>query len=108
MTWNDSPQDQPSPASEPSERWADPRRLVRRRDGKVFGGVCAGVADYFNVDVTLVRLVTVLLVVTTGVALPAYLLAWLVVPMEGAEQSELERLIGRTGWGARQADGEAA
>ena len=84
MTWNDSP-----------------RRLVRRRHGKVLAGVCAGLADYFGVDVNLVRVITVVLGVMTGVIIPAYLLAWLIIPDEGAEQSEIERLIDRMGIGRR-------
>jgi phage shock protein PspC (stress-responsive transcriptional regulator) len=105
MTWNDSPQDQPSPSS---ESWGQPRRLERRRDGKVFGGVCAGIADYFNVDVTLVRLAAVVLALTTGIAVPAYLVAWLIVPAEGSEQSELEKLLDRSGLGGRPSNRQAA
>jgi phage shock protein PspC (stress-responsive transcriptional regulator) len=81
MTWNESP-----------------RRLVRRRHGKVLAGVCAGVADYLGVDVNAVRVVTVILGLATGVIVPAYLLAWLIVPEEGAERSEIERLMDRMGW----------
>jgi phage shock protein PspC (stress-responsive transcriptional regulator) len=81
MTWNESP-----------------RRLVRRRHGKVLAGVCAGVADYLGVDVNAVRVVTVILGLATGIIVPAYLLAWLIVPEEGAERSEIERLMDRMGW----------
>jgi phage shock protein PspC (stress-responsive transcriptional regulator) len=98
MTWNDPP-----------------RRLVRRREGKVLAGVCSGLADYLGVDVNLVRVLTVVLGVMTGAILPAYLLAWLIVPEEGAERSEVERLIDRMGWGqgrhsgpGHTAGGEAA
>jgi phage shock protein PspC (stress-responsive transcriptional regulator) len=100
MTWNDSPQGSTGSFAG--------RRLVRRQEGKVLAGVCTGLADYFNVDVTLVRLVTVVIGVATGIALPAYLLAWLVVPESGAAQSELERLIDRSGLRSRRTDGEAA
>jgi phage shock protein PspC (stress-responsive transcriptional regulator) len=100
MTSNDFPQDSTGPFSG--------RRLVRRQEGKVLAGVCTGLADYFNVDVTLVRLLTVVLVFATGIALPAYLVAWLVVPEAGADQSELERLIDRSGLRSRRTDGEAA
>jgi phage shock protein PspC (stress-responsive transcriptional regulator) len=75
-----------------------PRRLVRRRHGKVLAGVCAGVADYLGVDVNAVRVVTVILGLATGIIVPAYLLAWLIVPEEGAERSEIERLMDRMGW----------
>ena len=39
------------------------KRLVRRTDDKMIAGVCSGVADYLGVDVTLVRVLTVLLAV---------------------------------------------
>ena len=92
MTWNESP-----------------RRLVRRRPGKVIAGVCTGLADYLGVDVTVVRVVTVVLGLATGVIVPAYLLAWLIVPEEGAERSEIERLMDRMGWsGGGRTDTEAA
>jgi phage shock protein C len=97
MTSNDSPHDS----------FAG-RRLVRRREGKVLAGVCTGLADYFNIDVTLVRLAAVALVFVSGIGVPAYLVAWLVVPEAGADQSELERLIDRSGLRSRRNDGEAA
>lgn len=56
---------------------------MRSRDNKVVAGVCAGVADYFGVDVTLVRLVTVLgAVFGVGTFVVAYVVAWLLLPEE--------------------------
>ena len=58
-----------------------PRRLVRRRDDRMVAGVCSGVADYLGVDVTIVRLVTVLgTVLGAGTFLLAYLVAWVLLP----------------------------
>lgn len=105
MTWNDSPDHQP--LAPPADRDLS-RRLVRRREGKVLAGVCAGLADYFAVDVNLVRVVVIVLGLASGIAVPAYILAWLIVPEEGATQSELERLIDRSGLRTRGSDGEAA
>ena len=60
-----------------------PRRLLRRRDDRMVGGVCAGLADYAGVDVTLVRVLTVLATVLGFCAvLIAYLVAWVLVPLE--------------------------
>lgn len=57
------------------------RRLVRSRTDRVIGGVAAGVADYLNADPALVRIAWALLVpLTGGAALLAYLVAWVVVP----------------------------
>ena len=66
---------QPAPTS--------PKRLVRRRDDRMIGGVCSGVAAYLGVDVTLVRLVTVLgAVFGFGTFIVAYLVGWLLIPEE--------------------------
>jgi phage shock protein C len=59
------------------------KRLVRPRTGRVIGGVAAGLAHYFNVDVTLVRIIWVLLFLPGGLPgfLP-YVLLWLIIPSE--------------------------
>ena len=64
-----------------------PRRLHRLTYDKSIGGVCAGVAKYIDVDVTLVRVLTLVVTVFTGVVpgLIVYLLAMIVMPKdEGA------------------------
>ena len=60
-----------------------PRRLVRRTDDKLLGGVCAGLADHFGLDRTLVRVLTVLVTVLGfGSVIIAYLVAWLIIPKD--------------------------
>jgi phage shock protein PspC (stress-responsive transcriptional regulator) len=60
-----------------------PRRLVRRTDDKILGGVCAGLADYLGVDRTLMRVLTVLATVLGfGSVIIAYLVAWVIVPKD--------------------------
>ncbi|MCH9030633.1 MAG: PspC domain-containing protein [candidate division Zixibacteria bacterium] len=56
------------------------KRLYRSRTDKVIGGVCGGLADYFDVDPTLVRLLVVLLFLAGGIGVLAYLIAWIVIP----------------------------
>ena len=64
------------------------KTLVRSRKGRMLAGVCAGVADYFGVDVTLVRvLVVVLCLITGGAGVLAYLAAWVIIPEEGENDS---------------------
>jgi phage shock protein PspC (stress-responsive transcriptional regulator) len=61
------------------------RRLYRSRTDTVLGGVAAGLADYLGADPALVRVAWALLVVITGgAALLAYIVAWIVVPEEPA------------------------
>jgi len=60
-----------------------PKRLVRRRDDRMIAGVCSGVAAYLGVDVTLVRLVTVLgAVFGFGTFIVAYVVGWLLIAEE--------------------------
>jgi len=61
-----------------------PKRLERSKSNRVLGGVCAGVANYLNMDPTLVRVLTVLLTLFTGVPVIVYLVLLFVVPEEGA------------------------
>ena len=57
-----------------------PRRLTLSVTDKKIAGVCGGIAEYFNIDPTLVRVVTVVLAVLFGSGFLAYLLAWLIMP----------------------------
>ena len=69
----------PQPAPRPQQ----PKRLVRRSDDRMVAGVCSGVADYFGVDVTLVRLVTVVgALFGFGSLILAYVVAWALLPEE--------------------------
>ncbi len=68
--------------------------LVRSRKGRMVAGVCAGMAKYFGVDVTLVRvIVAVLAVITGGAGILAYLVAWAIIPEESQKASDAENLV---------------
>lgn len=70
--------------------------LMRPRDGRMLAGVCAGVADYFGLDVTLVRVIwAVLAVITGGAGILAYLVAWILIPNEGQKSSAAEDMVGK-------------
>ncbi len=55
------------------------KRLYRSGKEKMLGGVCGGMAEYLNVDPTLVRLVWVLFGLT-GSGVLAYLIGWVIIP----------------------------
>jgi phage shock protein C len=55
---------------------------LRRSNNRMVAGVCAGLAEYLGVDVTLVRLIAALTVVFGGSGALLYLIAWLVMPDE--------------------------
>lgn len=59
-----------------------PKRFCRVMAEKKIAGVCAGVAQYLGVDVTVVRLAWVLLVLLHGFGLIAYLVAWIIMPRD--------------------------
>jgi len=75
-----------------------PKRLLRTRDGRLVAGVCSGLAEYFAIDVNVVRLIFLALaVITFGVGALIYLAAWVVIPEEGETTSIAENLIKKTG-----------
>ena len=63
-----------------SKSEASPRRLFRDTDNALIAGVAAGLANYFGVDVVLVRVVMAALVFFGGSGIVLYLILWLVVP----------------------------
>jgi phage shock protein C len=58
------------------------KRLVRPRQGRKIAGVCLGFAEYFDIDVTVVRLVWLIASFMTGIGLLSYPIAWIVIPEE--------------------------
>src|ERR1035437_4165052 len=58
------------------------RKLYRSSREKMLGGVCGGIAEYFDVDPTIVRLAFVLTVLAGGAGFIAYIIMWVVVPQE--------------------------
>jgi phage shock protein C len=70
--------------------------LVRSRKGRMVAGVCAGVAEYSGLDVTLVRvIVAVVSVLTAGAGVLAYLAAWVIIPAEGEKTSIAQDIAGK-------------
>ena len=73
------------PAGQPERRGS--RRLTRSSTDRKIAGVCGGFAAYSGIDVNIVRLVMVLLVVLGGSGIVLYLVAWVIVPVEGVEKA---------------------
>jgi len=57
------------------------KKLYRSTDNKIIAGVCGGLADYFGLDATLIRIVWVLLVLLAGTGILAYIIAWILMPI---------------------------
>jgi len=65
------------------------KRLYRAREGRVVAGVCTGIAGYFGIDPTLVRLVFALFTIFGGAGVLLYLVAWIVIPEEDGDGSSI-------------------
>jgi phage shock protein C len=60
------------------------KKLYRSTKDRMVAGVCSGVATYFKIDPTLVRLLFVIFALAGGPGLLAYIVLWIVVPEEPA------------------------
>jgi phage shock protein C len=61
---------------------AERRKLYRSRTNRQVAGVCGGLAEYFNLDATLIRVLFVVLAVLGGSGIVLYLAMWIIVPRE--------------------------
>ncbi len=66
------------------------KKLYRSRTESMIAGVCGGLAEYFDIDASLVRVGAVLLTLAWGSGLLAYVILWLVVTQKPLESSVLE------------------
>jgi len=70
------------------------RQLTRSSSNKIIGGVAGGIAAYTGIDSGIVRLVTALLVLFTGVGLVAYIVLWIILPSDNGGTTGLDQIIG--------------
>lgn len=83
----DAARDAGEPKAASAESPSSPKRFYRIREGSVIGGVCTGLAAYFNIDIVIVRIAMVILaLVTHGLVLIAYLIAMIAVPMADTDE----------------------
>ncbi|HSW69340.1 MAG TPA: PspC domain-containing protein [Gammaproteobacteria bacterium] len=67
-----------------------PRRLYRSRTQRVIAGVCGGLAEYFNLDPTWIRLLFILLTLLgLGVFVIVYIIFWIIVPLAPPSKSSV-------------------
>lgn len=64
------------------------KRLYKVEDGKLISGVCGGLAEYFDIDPSLVRIVTALIIACKGVGLIAYIIAAIVLPTKSKVEAQ--------------------
>ena len=76
---------------------AGSKRLHRAVDGRMVGGVAAGIATYFAVEVTYVRIVFAVLSILGGAGLPLYLAVWALIPEVGSDVAIAEGFLRHAG-----------
>jgi phage shock protein C len=69
------------PAPAPGAAAAPPKRLMRSSTDKKLGGVCAGLAEYFDMDPTLVRVLWLIATLVPGPNIIVYIILWIVLPL---------------------------
>lgn len=62
---------------------AENKKLERNSNNKVIGGVCSGLADYFNIDVALMRVAFVIALLFASFGFWLYIILWIVIPIDG-------------------------
>jgi phage shock protein PspC (stress-responsive transcriptional regulator) len=100
----------PSATEPPPPAGAGPggvRRLTRRTDNRIIAGVASGIAAYLGIEPWLVRIGFVVLVPFGGFGALAYLIAWLLVPVAGRDQSLASGVLRRPPSGLRSYVGVA-
>ncbi|MFV0483804.1 MAG: PspC domain-containing protein [Bacteroidales bacterium] len=56
------------------------KRFYRKSSDKKIGGVCSGLADYFDIDPTIIRIIFAVLAIGYGIGILLYLLVWIIAP----------------------------
>lgn len=67
---------------------SEQKRLYRSRDDQMIAGVCAGLAEYLDVDPVLVRLAMVLFTLAGGSGIIIYVIAWIIMPERPEEMPD--------------------
>lgn len=75
-----------------------PRKLYRSRTERSIAGVCGGLGEYFDADPTMIRLVTLLLILFGGLSIWAYIILWIVIPEQPARKFTLNDKNDKTQW----------
>ena len=85
--------EEPEPASKSEKKQQKSRRFYRDPENAILGGIAGGLAAYFNLDVTLVRIILVVLVfLGVGFIVPIYIVVWFVAPaaLTAAQRLEMQ------------------
>ena len=80
-------------AAPQEEEEAEPetRKLYRSRTDRSIAGICGGLADFFHVDATVMRLLMLFLIIFGGLSIWAYIILWIIIPEEPARKFNINR-----------------
>ncbi len=73
------------------------KRLYKSSENSMLCGVCGGIAEYFDIDPTLVRLAWVILTCFGGAGIWAYIIAAIIIPKDNRIQSAIDRSLTESG-----------
>lgn len=80
-------------AAPQEEEEAEPetRKLYRSRTDRSIAGICGGLADFFHIDATVMRLIMLFLIIFGGLSIWAYIILWIIIPEEPARKFNINR-----------------
>ncbi|MFA6005564.1 MAG: PspC domain-containing protein [Patescibacteria group bacterium] len=68
-------------------------RLYRSESDRMIGGVCAGIADYFGVDASLIRILFITITLFGGSGVLLYFILWVVIPLESSSENNVQETM---------------
>ncbi len=80
------------------------KRLYRSRTDKMMGGVAGGLAEYFEVDPVIIRAVFIISTLAWGISLLAYIVLWIIVPVNPVETVIFESEAGKSEAGEEKSE----
>ncbi len=69
------------------------KRLYRSQNDRIIWGVCGGLAEYFDIDPTIIRIIAILLALASGAGVLAYIILAIVIPLESSQLTEPKDVI---------------
>lgn len=76
---------------EDEEAEPETRKLYRSRTDRSIAGICGGLADFFHVDTTVMRLLMLFLIIFGGLSIWAYIILWIIIPEQPAPKFNINR-----------------
>jgi phage shock protein C len=82
-----------STKTKPTQQKVKSNRLYRSESDRMLAGVCGGIAEYFGIDSSIVRLIFIGIILLGGSGVIFYLVLWLVLPSKSDKSKEVEEIM---------------